>query len=575
MALAGPWVTGCRRGCYPTCYPAYRGAVLGPLDLTGRFLIRPKASEPSTEKQGKDAGAEGASGENQLVSYQVPLDAEPIPAPAKPPAVAPLRLPPELPGADAPPLRLPKPGPAGGDASTLYEPLPRVDPTPLPVAAGDGRSTLTDLQALAMANSPVLSVAAARVEQSRGEAIQAGARPNPRGGYQSDTVGTASSAGYHGIYLSKTFVTWGKLDLAQSAAEVEWVNDRLRLERARFEVASSIRREYFRTLVAREKVRLNRSLAGFMEQIYQTQIQLVTGGEAAAYEPMQLRVLVIQARAAVVRAEQEEVAALRALSAAVGLPATRLPALEGGPDMPAPFVDYDRALAILLAGHTDLTIAQNDVSAAGWRLNLARVKPRPDLDTAVVVQYDDTTNPGAATYNLQVGGEIPVLNRNRGGIIAAQAEVVRAQQGVDQTRNQLIRSLADAYGRYAAARQLAETFQPEALRDQVRTYRGIYERYRNETEGIAFNDVVVAQQTLAVLLTQYLDLLGDQWQSLVDIAELLQVDDIYLLGELCPATPIPDLGLSFERPGRDSEGTPALAFPDSMPRTRLANPAAE
>ncbi|MBX3426343.1 MAG: hypothetical protein KF688_11740 [Pirellulales bacterium] len=74
----------------------------------------------------------------------------------------------------------------------------------------------------------------------------------------------------------------------------------------------------------------------------------------------------------------------------------------------------------------------------------------------------------------------------------------------------------------------------------MRTYRGIYGRHRG-SEGVAFGEVIVAQQLLSTLLAQYLDLLGQQWQAVVDVAELLQVDDVYLLGEAVPVTPLPDL----------------------------------
>jgi hypothetical protein len=98
---------------------------------------------------------------------------------------------------------------------------------------------------------------------------------------------------------------------------------------------------------------------------------------------------------------------------------------------------------------------------------------------------------------------------------------------------------------------LAESFRAEALRDQVRTYRGIYERYRNDPQGIQFNDVVVAQQTLALTLNQYIDVLGNQWQAVVDIGQLLQVDDIFLMGDAVHVAPIPALDAS------DAEEVPA------------------
>jgi cobalt-zinc-cadmium efflux system outer membrane protein len=95
-----------------------------------------------------------------------------------------------------------------------------------------------------------------------------------------------------------------------------------------------------------------------------------------------------------------------------------------------------------------LAIAANTIGQAGTLLRLAQVTPIPNIDTLVVVQRDNTFFPGATTVNLQVGGEIPVFNRNRGNIIAAQAQLHRAEQTVDQVRNDLTGALADAFARY-------------------------------------------------------------------------------------------------------------------------------
>jgi outer membrane protein TolC len=78
---------------------------------------------------------------------------------------------------------------------------------------------------------------------------------------------------------------------------------------------------------------------------------------------------------------------------------------------------------------------------------------------------------------------------------------------------------------------LSDSFKSDALRDQVRAYRGVYQRYLADPSGVSFNDVIVAQQTVASVLNQYLDILQAQWQSVVDIGQLLQVDDLFEMGD--------------------------------------------
>src|SRR5436309_3165770 len=65
-----------------------------------------------------------------------------------------------------------------------FPPLPPVgDDQPFPPGPEGRPLTLADLQKLAVANSPLIKQAAARVEEARGNAIQVGLPPNPTIGF--------------------------------------------------------------------------------------------------------------------------------------------------------------------------------------------------------------------------------------------------------------------------------------------------------------------------------------------------------------------------------------------------------
>jgi cobalt-zinc-cadmium efflux system outer membrane protein len=415
---------------------------------------------------------------------------------------------------------------------------------PLPGAAPDlaaGVMGLDELQELARSNQPRLRAAAAAVETARGQMIQAGLPPNPNVGYEADTVRTANTNGYHGVYIQQTLITARKLGLAAEAAAVDHANASLDLQRTWYDVITEVRRQYFNTLAARQRLQLAEAFLQLSERAYRTQIDLVKAGAAAAYEPLQLRVLTTQARAAVIQAQQESLAAWRTLAAAVGLPDLPPSALDGRIDCPVPEIDYETAAARLLAIHTDLQIARNLISKNRTLVTLADRTPIPDINVGVVVQRDYTFSPGTTTYNLMLGGPVPVFDRNQGNRIAKRAELVRATQTVPQTEYELLAQLAPAYARYKSNRQLASSFRTSALRDQVRVYRGIYQRYHADPTGIAFNDIIVAQQTMSATLTQYVGILQAQWEGVVDVAELLQVDDIFQLGPAVDVAQIPQL----------------------------------
>src|SRR5262249_3734100 len=139
---------------------------------------------------------------------------------------------------------------------------------------------------------------------------------------------------------------------------------------------------------------------------------------------------------------------------------------------------------------------------------------------------------------------IPLWDQNRGGIRQAQWQLAQAAVVPEQARNALIGTLAEAYGRYLTARRTVEIVQKQ-LRDQVRVYKGMHDRHFRGGELVAgavgFTDLFVAQQTLAGYITGYVTALGLQWQAVVDVANLLQTED--LCGDMPqePMPPIPDL----------------------------------
>jgi outer membrane protein, heavy metal efflux system len=81
----------------------------------------------------------------------------------------------------------------------------------------------------------------------------------------------------------------------------------------------------------------------------------------------------------------------------------------------------------------------------------------------------------------------------------------------------------------------------QQVRDQVRAYRGLWDRRQQLPADVGFGDLVTAQQTLAAYIAGYATALGLQWTAVVDVANLLQTEDLF---QVCPPqemAPVPDL----------------------------------
>ena len=85
--------------------------------------------------------------------------------------------------------------------------------------------------------------------------------------------------------------------------------------------------------------------------------------------------------------------------------------------------------------------------------------------------------------------------------------------------------------RYQTNVMLVEYHSGAILGDQFRVYQGVYQRYQQDPDNVAFNDVVTAQQTLAQVITTYVQALGDQWQAVIDLASVLQAPDMFNMGD--------------------------------------------
>jgi outer membrane protein, heavy metal efflux system len=497
-------------------------------------------TDRAKDRRGRKEGTEGRKAEKE------PGDKAGEEEGADRPAEADRLIPPGLPGGRALPLELPPEAKTDREKARaveeIYPPLAALPvERPLPPGPTGHPVTLADLQQLALTNSPQVRQAAAEVESARGQAIQAGLCPNPTVGYEADSIRQGDTAGLQGAFVEQTIKTAGKLRLARERGLQEVRLAEIALARARFDLMTRVRTGYFNVLAARTNVRVSRLLADFTDRVYRIQVDRVKAGQAALYEPAQLRVLAVQARNALAQARNREAAAWKALAATLGLPGLPPKQLAGRIDMPVPAYRYDDLLARALTRHTDVLQAKAQIDREQLNLHLARVTPIPDVSVGLTAQQDYTTPPFNAVFNVRVGVALPVWDRNQGNIIDAQARLERAMEGPHRARVELTARLAEAFERYQSNRTVLENYRRFILADQVRAFRGAYDAHQANPDRVGFGEVVNAQQTLAASVTAYVSALAAMWQAVVDAADLLQTEDLFQVAESHSPAPVPDL----------------------------------
>jgi cobalt-zinc-cadmium efflux system outer membrane protein len=453
-----------------------------------------------------------------------------------------LNIPPEIPGSKARRLELPREPAAKQRAiEQLFPELPPLQAEPTPVPGPNGRPfTLADLQQIAAANSPQLRQAVSDVEAARGNMMEAGAYPNPTVSYQFTPSNNGSTPGADGFGIDQTIKTAGKLGLQRAAAEMDFHNAELALRRARSDLATQVRNAYFAVLVAKETVRVNKAVAHFTDEVYRLQAQMLAGGFAAPYEPAALRAQAYSARLADKQSIQTYVYAWKQLVAAINVRQLPLTDVAGRVDAFIPYYDYDAILAYVLRNHTDVLTARNGIDKARYNLKLAQVTPIPDVDVNMAMLKDYSLAPKQYCPTLTLGVPIPVWDQNKGAVIAAESALIRAMEEPHRVELNLARALAAAYANYMTNLEALEDYRRYILPDQVRAYRGAYDR-RQIDPNASFGDVVSAQQTLAANVTTYLQTLGQVWTSVTSVADLIQTDDLFEFARPQAVPPLPEL----------------------------------
>jgi len=521
-------LVGCRHVAVPCGYRPARG---GPLDVQAHSAMTAASSVPPPAEEVVPPRLRLPSQNLPGLSEQDELEAPP--AEVRPDVFT---LPPQLPGSGRPmipPLDV-EDAPPQERAARVEAAYPHPPPLPpkedLPGHADSAQPlSLTELQSIAAENSPLLRQARADVRAAYGPVVQAGLYPNPVLGWQADQwqpgSGPTNNSGQQGAFISQLLVLPAKLTLAQAVAGFDYVNALVALRRAEVEVATQVRDAYFALLVARQSVEINRLLARSLDEVYRLQLLQVAAGEAAPYEPLQLYAQTLQARNALLRAENAYRAAWQQLAAALGLPELAPAPLAGTAEAMPPVFDLSELQSRVLSQHTEVLAARNTLEQARVHLRLQQLTPLPDLETYFNVGHDNSN--GNDQFQLQLGVPVPVFNRNQGNIRQAQGRVARAAAHVRTVENALLAQLAEAYARYRSNLEVAAHYREEILPSLNQAYQAIVRRYQVEPQQVGFNEIVLAQQNLAAALHDYLAALDAQWQAVVDLANLGQLDDLY------------------------------------------------
>jgi cobalt-zinc-cadmium efflux system outer membrane protein len=457
-----------------------------------------------------------------------------------------LSIPERIPGSEGKLIKLPKDWDEkkiAAEVRRLFPPLPKLPDYPRGAPGPDGKPyTLTQLHRLAMENSATVRQALADVETARGNMIQASMYPNPTVGIQFDPTNNNAAPGVYGTFFDQVIKTGGKLKLATAAAAMDLANAELALKRARSDLATNVRSNYFSYVVSLEVVQVTRALAQFTDEMYRLQVGMLRAGVPAPYEAASMRAQANMARLAYRQAIETYIMNWKQLAAAVNVRDLPLSQVAGQVDQLIPRYDFNKLMAHILRQHTDVLTARNGIDKQRYNLKLAQITPVPDVDVHFEIQKEMVQTPYTWLATMNIGAPIPIWDQNKGGIMAAEGTLARAIQEPRRVELSLTNAVANAYTAYATNLESVETYRRDVLPDFVVAYRGVYERRRIDP-AVAFSDLLGAQQNLAGGVTSYLTALTTLWSSIVTLIDFAQIEDLFELGHAESLPPIKGLTL--------------------------------
>ena len=381
---------------------------------------------------------------------------------------------------------------------------------------------LKELINIAISNHPTVQQAMANVNKIKGERFQATRYLNPTLMYQANEIGNAGSAGQHGIAISQTYIRGNKLGLNDQVKGWEEQVIRAEYQTQLYKIAGGIRLQYYEWLAAQQKAESLRTLVQFSEKAVNSAQKLQKVGEIPERQLMQVQILLQQNKLALNNADIFSDGARKRLLNIANLPLYPLPIFTSGLSGKLPQIHTQSMWEEILGKSPEITKARNKSLTAQWNVQRQKVEPIPDLQTQLGVQYDDGSDDTFVSISL--GGKIPVFNKNRGNIYAANSEYISACKEIETVELSLRQRFVSSMQAYQAAVQRVEVYEDEILPLTLKNVRTTINAFQAGEAN--YLELLTAQQSYIDTLLSLVDARKEVWKEYANMKSLLLVEKL-------------------------------------------------
>ena len=327
--------------------------------------------------------------------------------------------------------------------------------------------TLAEALAQGGEQSPRIAQAAAQAKAAEARARQAGVSPNPEIGLEIENfAGTGPFREVRGaettLQVTQRFELGGKRSARVAVAAAERDFALLSFKRARAELARSVRDAHAGLRSAEDLAVLARDNVAQARELARTAAVLVDAGRDPPLRKLRADAVLAEAQAQAARTFGELLAARRLLGDLIGSADPELSAaLEAEVPPPAdPEAD---------APSLDEQLATAEREAARARIRVAQAAAVPDITGSGGIRR---INDGRETaFVAGVSIPLPIRDRNRGGIAAAQADELAADANLSLVQLDAKRARHDARMLLGAADERVAVLSGPALKQAEEAVR--------------------------------------------------------------------------------------------------------
>lgn len=390
-----------------------------------------------------------------------------------------------------------------------------------------GELSLADLEKMALKGHPIIGQAQAMVDAAAGRAQQAGLWPNPSFGANGEHVSKVTGGGAIGGFVEQRFITAGKLGLDRKIAQQEQAVTVEYQNAQKQRLLNQVRMLYYQALGDQLLIQVRAGLVKLAERAVAVSRELANVGQADRPDLLAAETEAERIQLELVTAENARVRTWRQLAAVVNQPGLKPATLDGNLEE-IPKLDAEQALEAIYRESPELRAAEVAVRRSEFTVRRAEVDKVPDLfvrgglrnnrEFGEVGPFGPTRRRGLEGI-FDVSVQIPIFNRNQGGVRAAKADAEHARLEVERTKLSLKSRLAAEYKDFQDSSIAVERYRTRILPKAQQAYALYLNNFR-QMAG-AYPQALIAQRNLFQLQDSYVAALVNTWQRAVEIQGLL------------------------------------------------------